>query len=126
MRFGLALGRTAKAAVATREARCNQCGELLALLVVEHRLVPDHRALVLALVEDVEHAGIRGDVGGRGKWLMEGDVALAVHHHHAVEIHLAGPRAPAATDAKVGTTFSWRGVATASLTKASSFSSIGS
>ena len=37
-----------------------------------------------------------------------------------------GPAPQAATEAKVGTTFSARGVAVASLTKASSFSSIGS
>src|SRR5258708_12398805 len=72
MRFGLALGRPAKAAVATREAGGNQCGELLALLVLEHRLVADHRTLVLALVEDVEHAGIGGDVGGRCQPLVVG------------------------------------------------------
>ena len=29
-----------------------------------------------------------------GKRLVEGDVALAVDHHHAVEIHLAGAGAP--------------------------------
>src|SRR5258708_17166274 len=79
MRFGLALGRPAKAAVATREAGGNQCGELLALLVLEHRLVADHRTLVLALVEDVEHAGIGGDVGGRFQRLLERDVAPPVH-----------------------------------------------
>src|SRR5258705_7811580 len=76
MRFGLALGRPAKAAVATREARGNQCGELLALLVLEHCLVADHRTLVLALVEDVEDAGIGGDVGGRCQRLLGGGVAL--------------------------------------------------
>ena len=37
-----------------------------------------------------------------------------------------GPAPQAATDAKVGTIFSGRGVATPSLTNASSFSSIGS
>ena len=37
-----------------------------------------------------------------------------------------GPAPQAATEAKVGTTFSARGVAAASLTKASSFSSMGS
>ena len=56
--------------------------------------MPDHRALVLALVEHVEHGGIGGDVGGDRQRLVEGDVALAVDHHHAVEIHLAGPGAP--------------------------------
>src|SRR5258706_13981208 len=94
MRFGLALGRPAKAAVATREPRCNQCGELLALLVFEHRLVPDHRALVLALVEDVEHAGIGGDAGGRGKGLLGGDVAPTRDHPPARWIFFSRPRPP--------------------------------
>src|SRR5260221_14119943 len=94
MRFGLALGRPAKAAVATREAGCNQCGELLALLVLEHRLVPDHRTLVLALVEDVEHAGIGGDVRGGCQRVLEGDVSLPRHHHEAVWIYFSGAPTP--------------------------------
>ncbi len=52
------------------------------------------RALVLSLVEDVEHGGVGGDVGSGGKRLVEGDIAFAVHHHHAVQVHLAGPGAP--------------------------------
>src|SRR5258708_15642927 len=92
MRFGLALGRPAKAAVATREARGNQCGELLALLVLEHRLVADHRTLVLALVEDVEHAGIGGDVGGRCQRLLGRGVSPARPPPHAGGSYL--PRAP--------------------------------
>jgi hypothetical protein len=63
VRLGLAFGRSAKAAVAAREARGHQGRELLALLVLQHGLVADHRALVLALVEDVEHGGIGRDVG---------------------------------------------------------------
>src|SRR5260370_3010591 len=95
MRFGLALGRPAKAAVATREARGNQCGELLALLVLEHRLVADHRTLVLALVEDVEHAGIGGDVGGPCQRPLGRDGARALPPHDPRAIHV--PPAPAPT-----------------------------
>ncbi len=56
--------------------------------------MPDHGALVLALVEDVENTGIGGDTGGHGKWFVEGDVAFAINYHDAIEIHFAGPGAP--------------------------------
>src|ERR1700728_1451474 len=48
-------------------------------------------ALVLALVEGIENGRIGNNVSGDRQRLVEGDVALAVNHHHAVEIHLAGP-----------------------------------
>jgi hypothetical protein len=41
---------------------------------------------------------------------VEGDVALAVDHHHAVEFISPGLNAQAATEAKVGTTLRGRGV----------------
>ena len=56
--------------------------------------MPDHRTLVLALVEHREHGGVGGDVGGGGKRLVEGNLTLAVDHHDAVEVHLARPSAP--------------------------------
>src|SRR5271166_2969824 len=94
MRLGLAFRRPAKAAVAARKARGDQRRQRLSIAVLEHGLVPDHRALVLALVERREHGGVCGNVSGGRQRLVEGDVALAVNHHHAVEIHLAGSRAP--------------------------------
>ncbi len=94
VRFRLAFGRPAKAAVAARKTRRHQCRQWLALLVLQHGLVADHRALVLALVEDVEHARVGGDVGGYRQRLVEGDVAFAIDHHHPVEIHFTGPGAP--------------------------------
>ena len=63
-------------------------------VVFQDRLVTDHRALVLALVGDRKHGRVRGDVRGRRKRLVKGDVALAVDDHDAVEIHLARPGAP--------------------------------
>ena len=56
VRFGLAFGRSAETAIAAGEARSDQRRQWLALFILQHGLVPDHRALVLALVEDVENA----------------------------------------------------------------------
>src|SRR6185369_18075201 len=94
VRFGLTFGWAAKAAVTARKTRSHQRGELLAALVLQHGLVPDHGALVLALIEDVEHGRVGRDPGRARQRLVEGDVTLAVDHHHAVEIHLAGTGAP--------------------------------
>jgi len=54
----------------------------------------DHRALVLALVVDREHGRVSRDMGRDRERLVEGDVALAIDHHHAIEVHLARPGAP--------------------------------
>src|SRR5882762_8001611 len=94
MWLGLAFRRPAEATVAARKTRRDQGRQWLALLVFEHRLVPDHGALVPALVENVENAGIGGDVGGHRKRLVEADVALAIDHHQAIEIHFTGPGSP--------------------------------
>src|SRR6185369_14217058 len=87
-------GGSTEAAVAACETRGHQRGELVAVLVLQHGLVADDGALVLALVEDVEHGRVGRDLRRARKRLVEGDVALAVDYHDAIEIHLAGTGAP--------------------------------
>src|SRR6185437_11879751 len=94
VRLGLAFRRAAEAAIAACKARCHQRRQLLALVVPQHRLMPDYRTLVPALVEYVEHGGIGGDMRRCGERLVKGDVTFAIDHHDAVEIHLAGSGAP--------------------------------
>ncbi len=58
VRLWLAFRRTAEAAVAARELRGDQRRQILALVILEHSLAQDHRALVLAFVEHAEDAGV--------------------------------------------------------------------
>ncbi|MGY3468124.1 hypothetical protein ACVW0I_004995 [Bradyrhizobium sp. LM6.11] len=87
----------------------------------------DDDALVLALIVDFDDGGIGGDVRaatGSGWWkVMSRSPSTTITRLRFIS---PGPAPHAATEANVGTTLSGRGVNVPSLTKASSFSSIGS
>src|SRR5947209_9417252 len=62
VRLGLTCRGSTETSVATREPRRNKRRERFAIFVLQHGLVPDHRALLLALVENVDNAGVGADM----------------------------------------------------------------
>ena len=77
-----------------RSASATSVASFSPVLVLQHGLVQITAPLSLPLSTGAEDASIGGDLAGDRQRLVEGDVALAVDHHQAVDVHIAGARAP--------------------------------